>query len=240
MEKIEGVSERLRRTSTAIPGLDEIMHGGIPSGSRILLAGTAGSGKTVLGTQYLYMGAKTFKEPSVYLSFEESTESIRKNAMNFGWDFGPLEKENKFAFAKYDPYHVDEVPNILEAKVREIGAKRIVIDSLSSLSFFVRDESEFRRLVLSISRVLEKLDCTSLLISEIVPGSPGISRNGVEEFIVDGVIVLYYKRVGSTFSRAIQVWKMRGTQHSEKLHPYKITKTGIQVYPKEEALMGMK
>jgi KaiC/GvpD/RAD55 family RecA-like ATPase len=240
MEKIEGVSERLKRTSTAVPGLDDIMHCGIPAGSRILIAGTAGSGKTVLGTQYLYMGAKTFKEPSVYLSFEESTQSIRKNAMNFGWDFGPLEKDNKFAFAKYDPYHVDEIPNILEAKVREIGAKRIVIDSLSSLSFFVRDDAEFRRLVLSISRVLEKLDCTSLLISEIVPGSPGISRNGVEEFIVDGVIVLYYKRVGSTFSRAIQVWKMRGTQHSEKLHPYKITNNGIQVYPKEEALMGMK
>ncbi|MBN2330762.1 MAG: AAA family ATPase [Candidatus Aenigmarchaeota archaeon] len=240
MEKIAGVSERLGRTKTAIPGLDEITHGGIPKGSRILITGTAGSGKTVLGSQFLYLGSKEYKEPSVFLSFEESTQSIRKNAMNFGWDFGPLEKEGKFAFAKYDPYHVDEVPNILEAKIREIDAKRIVIDSLSALSFFVRDESDFRRLVLSISKVLEKLDCTSLLVSEIVPGSPGISRNGIEEFLVDGVIVLYYRRVGSSFSRAIQVWKMRGTDHSEKLHPYKITKTGIQIYPKEEALMGMK
>ncbi len=228
------------RVKTAIPGLDEIMHGGVPSGSRLLLTGTTGSGKTILATQFAYMGAKNYKEPAVYLSFEETPYSIRRNALNFGWDFGPLEKAETFCFAKYDPYHVDDVPNILEGKIREIGAKRAVIDSVSSLGFFVRDDGDFRRLVLNISRVLEKLECTSMLISEVVPGSPGISRNGVEEFIVDGVIVLYYKRVDSSFSRAIQVWKMRGSDHSEKLHPYKISSTGIEVYPKEEALMGMK
>jgi KaiC/GvpD/RAD55 family RecA-like ATPase len=225
---------------SAIPGLDEILHGGIPLGNRILLTGTTGSGKTIFATQFAYMGALKFKEPAIYLSFEESPQSIKKNAMNFGWDFGPLEKTEQFSFAKYDPYHVDEVPNIIEARIRETNAKRVVIDSLSSLSFFVRDEADFRRLVLNISKVLEKLECTSLMISEIVPGSQSISRSGVEEFIVDGVIVLYYKRVDTSFSRAIQIWKMRGTDHSEKLHPYKITNQGIQVYPKEEALMGMK
>jgi len=186
------------------------------------------------------MGAKKYKEPTVYLSFEETPESIRKNALNFGWDFGPMEKEEKFSFVKYDPYHVDEVPNILQGKIREIQAKRVVIDSISSLSFYVREESDFRRLVFNISQVLEKMECTAMLISEIVPGSLSLSRNGVEEFIVDGVIVLYYKRVDSSFSRAIQIWKMRGSNHSEKLHPYKISSRGIEVYSKEEAFMGVK
>ena len=140
---------------------------------------------------------------------------------------------------KYDPYHVDEIPNTLMGKVREISAKRVVIDSLSSLSFYGRDDAEFRRLVFNISLVLQKMKCTSMLVSEIVPGTPGLSRSGIEEFIVDGVVVLYYKRVNSAFSRAIQVWKMRGTKHSEKLHPYKIGNNGIEVYPKEEAFMGV-
>ena len=91
----------------------------------------------------------------------------------------------------------------------------------------------------NISLVLQKMKCTSMLVSEIVPGTPGLSRSGIEEFIVDGVVVLYYKRVNSAFSRAIQVWKMRGTKHSEKLHPYKIGNNGIEVYPKEEAFMGV-
>ncbi len=230
----------IERLKTGIPGLDEILHGGIPTGNTVLVTGTTGSGKTILASQYAYMGAKKYKEPTVYLSFEETPESIRKNALNFGWDFGPLEKEEKFSFVKYDPYHVDEVPNILQGKIREIQAKRVVIDSISSLSFYVREGSDFRRLVFNISQVLEKMECTAMLISEIVPGSLSLSRNGVEEFIVDGVIVLYYKRVDSSFSRAIQIWKMRGSDHSEKLHPYKICSKGIEVYPKEEAFMGVK
>jgi KaiC/GvpD/RAD55 family RecA-like ATPase len=235
--------EKIRdRVNTGVPGLDEIMHGGIPTGNTVLITGTAGTGKTILGSQFAFMGAKKFKEPSVYLSFEEPPESIKRNSLNFGWDFSPLEKEEQFSFVRYDPYHVDEVPTLLESMIREINAKRVVIDSVSSLSFFMgeRDHPDFRRTLLQISYVLSKMKCTSMLISEIVPGSSRLSRNGVEEFIVDGVIVLYYKRVNSSFSRAIQVWKMRGSDHSEKLHPYKIGKNGIEVYSKEEAFMGMK
>jgi KaiC/GvpD/RAD55 family RecA-like ATPase len=216
-----------------------MMKGGIPENNSVLVTGTAGSGKTILATQFAYMGASKYKEPTVYLSFEQSPESLKANSMNFGWDFGPLERDGVFSFVRYDPYHVDEVPNAMQAKIREINAKRVVIDSLSSLGFNVRDDSEFRRMVFNVSQVLQKMKCTSVLVSEIVPGSQKLSRSGIEEFIVDGVVVLYYKRVKSSFSRAIQVWKMRGTKHSEKLHPYKIGSGGIEVYPKEEAFMGM-
>ena len=230
----------LERLKTGVLGLDELMHGGIPENQTVLVTGTAGSGKTLLAMQFDYTGVKKYQQPTVYLSFEETIESIRNNAMNFGWDFKPLEKDGKFSFIKYDPYHVEDFLTTLEAKIREIGAKRVVIDSVSALSFFVREKSEYRRMVFHLSQILQRLQCTSILLSEIVPGMPGLSRNGVEEFIADAVVVLYYRRINSTFSRAIQVWKMRGTKHSEKLHPYKITDKGMEVFHKEEALMESK
>lgn len=229
-----------QRIKTGIPGLDEIMHGGIPQGQTVLIAGTAGTGKTILSSQYIFMGATTYKEPSVYLSFEESPESIKKNALNFGMDFGPLEKSGIFSFVKYDPYHADDISTHLEGKIRDIGAKRVVIDSVSALNFYLREDTNFRRMLFSLSSVLQKLNCTTFLISEILPESPGLSRSGVAEFVADSAIVLYYKRVDSAFSRAIQVWKMRGSSHSERLHPYKITDKGIVVFPKEEAFIDVK
>ncbi len=228
------------RLKTGIPGLDEIMNGGIPRGQTVLISGTSGTGKTILSSQYLYEGVKNFNEPSVYLSFEERPESIKKNMLNFGMDFGPLEKSGKFAFVKYDPYHVDDIATNLEGKIRDIGAKRVVIDSVSALSFYLREDDNFRRLLFAISNILQNLECTTFMISEVQPETLGLSRSGVAEFVADAAVVLYYRRVDSTFSRAIQVWKMRGSSHSERLHPYKITEKGVTVFPKEEAFIDVK
>jgi KaiC/GvpD/RAD55 family RecA-like ATPase len=234
------IAGRMERVKTGIPGLDKIMHGGIPEGHTVLLSGTAGTGKTILASQFVYMGAKKYKEPCVYLSFEETPDSIKRNAINFGWDFGPLEKDEVFSFLKYDPYHVDEIVNHLEGKIREISAKRVVVDSISALSFYLREDTNFRRMLFHLSSMLEKLNCTAVLVSEIVPGSLGLSRHGLAEFVSDSAVVLYYNWVDTAFVRAIQVWKMRGSSHSERLHPYKITESGITVYAEEEAFIGRK
>ncbi|MBN1896848.1 MAG: AAA family ATPase [Candidatus Aenigmarchaeota archaeon] len=228
------------RVKTGIPGLDEITNGGIPEGHTVLISGTAGTGKTILCSQYLYQGVTRYKEPGVYLSFEESTESIKRNALNFGMDFAALEASKKFRFVTYDPYHIDDIGTHLESTIREIGAKRVAIDSISALNFYMREGTNFRRVLLNISNALKKMKCTTFLISEIVAGTQGLSRNGLEEFIADAALVLYYNRIDSSFSRAIQVWKMRGTSHSESLHPYKITKEGINIYSSEEAFVDMK
>ncbi len=90
-------------------------------------------------------------------------------------------------------------------------------------------------MVFNISLLLRKLGCTSILISETLPKQGSLSRFGVEEFVTDNVFVLYYSRTGSQFSRALTVWKMRGSKHSNKLHPYSITEKGVTVYSKEEA-----
>jgi KaiC/GvpD/RAD55 family RecA-like ATPase len=113
------------------------------------------------------------------------------------------------------------------------------VDSISALGLHVKDEGELRKMIFDLSMILRKLNCTSLIVSEIVPGSKGISRYGVEEFVADSVVVLYYERLQSAFSRAIQVWKVRGSPHSEKLHPYRIDKKGIEVFPDEEAFIKM-
>jgi KaiC/GvpD/RAD55 family RecA-like ATPase len=227
----------MERIKSGIQGLDELMNGGFPKTQLILLTGTSGTGKTAFCTQFIYSGVKKFNENGVYLTLEEPINSIKENAKNFGWDFEALEKSKKFAFIRYDPFHIEEVFNILESTVRQIKATRVVVDSVSAIGLHIKDKTELRRMIFNLSLILRKLNCTALISSEIVPGSKGISRYGVEEFVSDSVIVLYYERLQSTFSRALQVWKVRGSAHSEKLHPYKIDENGITVYPKEEAFI---
>lgn len=227
----------MERVKSCITGLDELMGGGFPQKQLILLTGTSGTGKTTFCTQFVYNGVKKFGENGVYLTLEEPIESIKENAKTFGWDFEALEKSKKFAFIRYDPYHIEDVFAMLESTVRQTKATRVVVDSVSAIGLHVKDKTELRRMIFNLSLILRKLGCTALISSEIVPGSKGISRYGVEEFVSDSVIVLYYERLQSTFSRALQVWKVRGSAHSEKLHPYKIDENGITVYPKEEAFI---
>ncbi|MCK5023967.1 MAG: circadian clock protein KaiC, partial [Candidatus Aenigmarchaeota archaeon] len=126
---------------------------------------------------------------------------------------------------------------ILENSVRDMNAQRVVIDSVSALGIHVREKSELRRMISNLSTILRKLGCTALLVSEIVPGTKGISRYGVEEFVTDSVMVMYYERNEFAFNRAIQIWKMSGTNHSQKLHPYKITEKGLVIQHDSEAFM---
>jgi KaiC/GvpD/RAD55 family RecA-like ATPase len=227
----------LERLKTGIPGLDEIIGGGIPNNHLLLVTGTAGAGKTIFCSQYIYQGITKYKDNAIYLSFEEPVDSIKTNLKTFGWDFDKLEKQGTLSFIRYDPYHIEDVFDMLESTIREIKATRVVVDSISALGLHIRDQGELRSMIFNLSNILRKLNCTSVLSSEIVPGSSGISRYGVEEFVTDGVIVMYYERIASTFSRAVQVWKMRGSSHSEKLHPYKIDPEGIRIYPEEEAFV---
>lgn len=226
------------KVKTGINGLDEIMGGGIPKNQICLVTGTAGTGKTTFCCQFVYNGIKKFGESGVYLSFEEPADAVKDNMKTYGWDFDSLEKTGKFSFIKYDPYHIEDVFDVLESTIRQTKASRVVIDSISALGLHVKDEAELRRMIFNLAVILRKLNCTTLLVSEIPPGTKGLSRYGVEEFVSDSVVVLYYERMQSTFSRAVQIWKVRGSKHSEKLHPYKIGAEGFVIYPNEEAFMG--
>jgi len=227
------------RVKTGVPGVDELIAGGLLPGSLTLLTGTTGTGKTIMSTQFIYNGVKKRNEPGVYVSFEEPTKNIKENCLNFGWDFSPLEKQKKVIFVRYDPFHIENIYDLIETNIKKINAQRVVIDSVSALGLYVRDVPEIRRMVFNISMLLRKLNCTSILTSEILPLQKSLSRFGVEEFVTDGIIVLYYLRADSQYARSMTIWKMRGSEHSKKLHPYRITDKGIIVYPKEEAFVKM-
>jgi KaiC/GvpD/RAD55 family RecA-like ATPase len=225
------------RIKTGVPGIDNIIDGGLVPNTLTLLTGTAGTGKTSISSQFIYTGAKKFDQPGVYVTFEEPIESIKSSSSNYGWDFDSLEKEGKVIFVKYDPFHIEDIYELIETNIKKINAKRVVIDSISALGLYVKETPEIRRMIFNIAFLLRRLKCTSILISEILPNQNALSRFGVEEFVTDGVIVLYYTQTGSQFSRALTVWKMRGSKHSSKLHPYKITDKGVEVYSKEEAIV---
>ena len=227
----------MERIPTGIPGLDELIEGGFPKGSVILLSGTCGTGKTIASLQFLWYGVQ-HGENGVYISFEESVKQVKESAKEFGWDLEKAEKEGKLIMIRYDPFHVEDVIDIIISSVRKINAKRLVIDSISALGMYIRDPTEIRRSIYTLVSNIYKLGCTTILISEILPDQLELSRFGVEEFLADGVIVFYYTRINTYFARAITIWKMRYTQHSQRIHPYKITKEGIVVYPHEESAIS--
>jgi len=211
------------RIKFGVSGINELIAGGLTPSSLTLLTGTTGTGKTIMSSQFIYTGLKDFNQPGVYVSFEEPTKNIKETCLNFGWDFSPFEKKNKVTFVRYDPFHVEDIYELIETSVNKVNAERVVIDSISSLGMYIRDLPDIRRMVFNITLLLRKLGCTSILTSEIPPMQESLSRFGVEEFVTDGIIVLYYTRRASQFSRSLTVWKMRGSTHSTKLHPYKIT-----------------
>lgn len=227
--------DRLNRVKSGVEGLDALMGGGFPENDLVLLSGTCGAGKSIFGLQFLLSGAD--KEPGIYVSFEEPLPQIASTAKGFGWEIDKLEKANKIRFLKYDPFKLEDIFEIIESNIREINARRVVIDSISALGIYVKDPTELRRMILQVSNMLRKNNCTSVLISEILANENSLSRFGVEEFVSDGVIILHNVLVGGEYRRGMSIWKMRSTDHSKKIHPYRISQKGFVVYPNDTISM---
>jgi circadian clock protein KaiC len=247
----------LRRISTGVEGLDKLIEGGIPKGWGVLLTGPTGTGKTILAIQFLYNGYKDYNETGVFVSLEEDTQDIFKVMQSFGWDLETLHKDKKLVIINAVPkrssdkteyvikvplfsktFSFESIGVLLEEKIAEIDAKRVVIDGLSALTLQYQNEFIIRQGLLDLTNILHSSECTSIYTSEIPEGRPGISRFGIEEFITHGVIVLYYAREGGKRIRALEIRKMRGTKHDQSLHPYEITEKGIVVFPEEIAFIG--
>jgi len=246
----------LKRISVGIDGIDKLIGGGFPEGWGVLLAGPTGTGKTTLAIQFLYNGYKDYKEPGVFLSLEEDIQDILNVMTSFGWDLETLKKDKKLqmidAIPKRSPdnmeyvikaplfsrtFSFESIGVLLEEKIKEINAKRVVIDGLSALTLQYQDEFKIRQGLLDLTNIIRSSGCTTIYTSEIPEGKPGISRFGVEEFITHGVIILYYVREGGKRTRAIEIRKMRGTKHDQSLHPYEITEKGIVVFSDETAFL---
>ncbi len=233
----------VERVKTGIPGFDEIVYGGIPKRNIVLLSGGPGTGKTIFGQQYLWNGLQ-MGEPGVYVALEEHPVQVRINMRQFGWDIRSYEQQGYFAIVdaftggigeaakreKYvvrDPTDVGELIDVLKAAIRDVGAMRVVIDSVSTL--YLTKPSVARSVVLLLKRVLSGLGTTSILISQVSVTERGFGGPGVEH-AADGIVRLDLNEFNGELMRSIIVWKMRGTKHSMKRHPFEITDKGIIIY----------
>ncbi|MBC7110118.1 MAG: circadian clock protein KaiC [Archaeoglobi archaeon] len=240
---------RVERVKSGIPGFDELCNGGLLRGRSYLVSGTSGAGKSIFCRQYLYKGATEFGESGILVTTEELPEDIRKDALVFGWDFEKLEEENKIAiidatsvkigipsrekYVDLRPFDMRSLLSQIVSVQKEIKAKRAVVDSTTAIAFYLESPSKVRIEFLRLTATLNLLGMTSLLTCEI-EDEKNLSRFGVEQFVVDGVIGMYYQRIENVRLRSIEIYKMRGTTHSTKLHPYDITQNGIVVHPYEE------
>jgi KaiC/GvpD/RAD55 family RecA-like ATPase len=247
----------MARTATGIYGLDDMIEGGFPTGRTILLSGGCGTGKSIFAMQYIYRGAVEYNEPGVFVTLDERPEMIRKDMSRFGWDLAKLEAKGKMALvdaaAAKIGYPSEERFTLPQAGididrlilrvmqiVDQIGAKRIVIDSIAGLGLHIESDTEIRKAILKINYMLTKSEATTILTSEVAEQSFGagpmnFSKYGVEEYTADGVIVLHYLGIGTESNRSLFIRKMRGTKHIEDILPMEISQKGIIVKKPEEA-----
>jgi len=231
----------LERVKTGIPGLDELVSGGIPKGSNVLIAGGAGTGKTILATQYLYNGATQYGEAGLFVTLEGNVRDIAWNMESFQWDIKSLQDQNLLTIYRLNlesarnkelvVQKIEEQLAEIEREVKEIDAKRLVIDSTTVFGAYI-DPNFLRTTLFRFGDKLKNLGCTTLLTSETAPTKNSFSAFGVEEFVSDGIIALYF----TPPNRSIFVRKMRGTTHDKNPHPFDINETGVSVNSRDKII----
>jgi circadian clock protein KaiC len=225
----------IERVESGIPGFDKLIEGGFVKGSVNLIAGRVGTGKTIFCCQYILHGLRK-GESCVYVTLEESVEEILSDVSVFGWDneFRKYIDKGKLIFIEEFPASFAELRDIVVDLIRRVGAKRFALDSLSVATMgwevSTLDRGKIRRELFDFISALKKEGVTSLLIAEIPSEGSGLSRFGFEEFVVDGIIVLYYLEYAiKGVTRSLTVRKMRRTKHATEIYPFEITKDGIVV-----------
>lgn len=237
----------MKQVTTGVSGLDSILKGGIPEGSIIELSGIPGSGKTILALQFLLNS----KDKSLFVSFEQTGEDLRKQAESIG-----QKAHDNISFLFLESNGLDDMLSKIESAVKKTKSTRLVIDSLSSLinsamtpslsrelsessrmaagsttvlPLFIDSEPQIRSLVWAVLSRLRSLGCTTLLTSELSSGSNYFSRDTISEFKVDGIILLEPKTIGDSTQKTVRVAKMRYIDHATDPHLFSISSKGVSV-----------
>gem|GEM_PF-843747 len=229
------------KTPSGIPGFDDITEGGYETGSINLVAGPTGCGKTTFIMQFLHNGAAQYNEPGVLISFEEPKDSIYAHMQRFGWDFAALEEQGLFAIITYKPHEVkkliDEGGGFIWDAISSIGAKRLVVDSLSSYSMLFESPYTAREAEIEFFELLRKWGCTTVL-------SGAAEKNRISvgvDYLADSIAMMHNPRRKNSRLRAIEVLKMRGANHSQKLCPFEfVDGEGLHIYPAEDVFYEIK
>ncbi|WP_122089599.1 RAD55 family ATPase [Halalkalicoccus subterraneus] len=230
--------------ATGIAGLDTVLGGGLVRDSTVLVSGNPGTGKTILGIQYLYNGVQEFDEPGVYLTFEEDESDIREAAESLGFDEWGSFVENG-DIAVYDKgllLREQSFSTTLEELLAEFERTqydRLVVDSLTMLSLFFETEREKRTYLLKLSDILKENGLTTLFVAEQGSRFPG-HEVGLEHFLTDGNISLIQAPTDSGVNRYVWVAKMRKRPIKTDIFPIDIGEGGITVHDRASgfSLMG--
>lgn len=233
----------MERVKTGIPGLDEMLAGGFFASSVNLVEGAPGTGKSTLGLQFIYNGAVKFGEPGLFITFEQFPEQYYKDAENFGWDFRKLEKEGMLRIIMTSPeilrLDLERVSGMIEEAVMEMGARRIVIDSITHFERLASDPVELRNLEYSFVNALKRLELTAILTRESPVLLGGETGTYPLSYIVDSYILLRYVEIDSRIYKAILVLKFRGSDHAKDIRRFEITSKGIEVLDRFEGREGL-
>lgn len=235
---------RLQRLPSGIPGFDQVTDGGLPAGGVTLVAGTAGSGKTVLAMQFLAAGIDTYDEPAVFVTLAEAPDKLRRFVAELGWEVATWEEQGRFALVDATTSVADGRVVIgqnidfgvllgrIEAAVERVGARRVAIDSLDGLFERFGERAAVRHGLEAISAGLERMGVTAIMTMGRLHDYDGVSAFGVEEFVADNVVILRNSLVADMRRRTVEVLKLRGTHHRRGEYPFGIIRDeGMVVIP---------
>ena len=231
------------RVNTGVSGLDKMLGGGFLRETANLVEGAPGTGKTTLGMQFIHHGIVHQNEPGLIITFEEFPKQYYHDAAAFGWDFKELEKKGLLKIVMTSPevsrLDIESVGGMIERHIDEMGARRVVVDSMSHFARITQDPVELRSLEFQFINALKREKLTALLTRE----SPVLLGESVQEasigFIVDSYIVLRYVEIESAIRKALLVLKMRGSDHAKDIRQYDITTNGFDVQSKFEGQEGI-
>ena len=242
------------KTKTGIPGLDEILEGGLPRNYVHSVVGAPGSGKTILGAQFLYRGATQYAENGVYVSLEEPTYSFANNMMRFNWNMFDLESQGKIVLVDASPqqeepggdfkirggvlgtekFDLDGLTGVIVNARKRVAAKRCVIDSLTSIAGAYRNLDEFRFRLLQFYRALTELELTTLVLTE--SSTPTVEKYGPETILAQGSFLLHTLRDRDLVASILEIQKMRGVRVHKSILNYRITADGFDVRAQEPVM----
>ncbi|MEM4265445.1 MAG: ATPase domain-containing protein, partial [Thermoplasmata archaeon] len=232
------------RCKTGIESLDSILYGGIPRSNTILLTGSCGTGKTSLALEFLIHGALE-GERSMFVSVTEASEKLLANVIKYDFLDKNLVSSEKLIFIDLPLIYERlglvktelsmEEAGILVASIidlaKELKIKRMVIDSITSIGYKLKTQENIRDFILKLSKGLSSLGCTSMLVSEVQPGTQAYSTFMVEEALADGIILMGNMERRGDLLRTLQVIKMRGTMHSRAKYVLDLTSAGVLLVP---------
>ncbi|MDP9122330.1 MAG: circadian clock protein KaiC [Acidobacteriota bacterium] len=229
----------LVKSPTGIAGLDEITGGGLPQGRPTLVCGTAGCGKTLLAMEFLVHGATRYGEPGVFFAFEESAEELTQNVRSLGFDLDELVSRNLLAvdhvhierseIEETGEYDLEGLFIRLGFAIDSVGARRVVLDTLETLFGALGNEAVLRSELRRLFRWLKDRQVTAVITAERGEGT--LTRQGLEEYVSDCVILLDHRVIDQIATRRLRVVKYRGSSHGTNEYPFLIDAGGLEVLP---------